>query len=67
MIRNVNQFNDAETIRYQRNLTHSQKRNNNNTKEGVLVNNFIKDGDTNLNNTKDTFLISEKVPLIPLM
>lgn len=63
MIRNVNQFNDAETIRYQRNLTHSQKRNNNNTKEGVLVNNFIKDGDTNLNNTKDTFLISEKVPM----
>ena len=32
---------DAETIRQQRNLTKSQKRTNTETKEGVLVNNFI--------------------------
>ena len=56
---------DSETIRQQRNLTNSQKRANSETKEGVLVNNFIKDDTTNLNNTCDTLVISEsaKMPI----
>ena len=41
---NVNQFHDGETLRQQRNLTAPQKRTNAYTKEGVVVNNFIKDG-----------------------
>lgn len=59
-------FHDAETIRQQRNLTKSQKRTNTETKEGVLVNNFIKDGsDTqvNLNDTCDTLVISDKTKM----
>ena len=43
---NVNQFHDGETLRQQRNLTAPQKRTNAYTKEGVVVNNFIKDGKT---------------------
>ncbi len=56
---------DSETIRQQRNLTNAQKRANSETKEGVLVNNFIKDDTTNLNNTCDTLVISEsaKMPI----
>lgn len=56
---NVNLFQDNESIRQQRNLTNSQKRNVRTTKEGVIVNNFVKDGDLNLNSVKDTFLIPE--------
>ena len=40
---NINQFHDGETIRQQRNLTAPQKRVNAYTKEGVVVNNFIKE------------------------
>ena len=60
---NVNTFKDNETIRQQRNLTDPQKRNIRTTKEGVLVNTYVKDNDTNLNNTKDMFLISDSSPL----
>ena len=52
---------DAETIRQQRNLTKSQKRTNTETREGVLVNNFIKDCpdcQVNLDDTCDTLVIS---------
>ena len=52
---------DAETIRQQRNLTKSQKRTNTETREGVLVNNFIKDCPdckVNLDDTCDTLVIS---------
>lgn len=59
----INPLNDTENIRQQRNLTNSQKRNVINTKEGVLVNNLVKEKDYNLNDTKDTFIISEDVPL----
>ncbi len=61
----INPLNDTENIRQQRNLTTSQRRNNLSTKEGVLVNNFVKekDKDINLTDTKDTFVISENVPL----
>ena len=60
---NVNLFQDNESIRQQRNLTNSQKRNVRTTKEGVLVNNFVKEGDVNLNSSKDMFLISEQTSL----
>ena len=56
---NVNLFQDNESIRQQRNLTNSQQKNMRMTKEGVLVNTFVKEGDTNLNSTKDMFLISD--------
>lgn len=60
---NINPLNDAENIRQQRNLTSSQRKNNLTTKEGVLVNNFVKEKEYNLNNSKDTFIISDKVPM----
>lgn len=62
---NIIPFHDNETARQQRNLTTTQKRANSNTKEGVLVNNFIKDTDTcvNLDNTVDTLIISDRVKL----
>lgn len=61
-----NQFHDAETLRQQRNLTRQQKKNNSDTKEGVVVNNFIKDGskkDLNLNDTRDLLVISDNVKM----
>ena len=57
---------DAETIRQQRNLTKSQKRTTSETKEGVLVNNFIKDCPeckVNLDDTRDTLVISENTKM----
>ena len=63
---NVNPLNDAESIRQQRNLTNSQRKNNINTKEGVVVNNLIKDKDytqCTLSDSKDTYIISDKVPM----
>lgn len=61
------QFHDAETLRQQRNLTRQQKKNNSDTKEGVLVNNFIKDGsnkiELNLNDTRDSLVISDNVKM----
>ena len=62
MILNVNQLHDAETLRQQKNLTNSQKRTNTETKEGVIVNTFIKDCPdckVNLNDTCDTLVISD--------
>lgn len=61
-----NQFHDGETIRQQRNLTKQQRKNNSDTKEGVLVNNFIKDNgsyELNLNDTRDTLVISDNVKM----
>jgi len=60
---NINPFNDAENIRQQRNMTNSQRKSSLTTKEGVLVNNFIKEKDQGLNETKDTYLISDKVSM----
>ena len=60
---NINPLHDAETQRQHRNLTNSQRRNNLTTKEGVLVNNFVKDKDCNLADTKDTYLISDKISM----
>lgn len=56
----------AETVRQQRNLTNSQKKNNRSTKEGVLVNSFVKNKDnlhTSLSETKDAFVISENTKM----
>ncbi len=58
----INPLNDSETLRQQKNLTTTQKRANSQTKEGVLVNNFIKDCPDckiNLKDTCDTLVISE--------
>ena len=60
----IRALHDSETIRQQRNLTSSQKRANSETKEGVLVNNFIKDDKgTNLDNTCDSLVISKSVKM----
>ena len=62
-------FNDGETRRQQRNLTNSQKINNHKTKEGVIVNSFVKDNEDtftttlSLKDTKDTLIISDDVKL----
>lgn len=61
-----NQFHDGETLRQQRNLTTSQKKNNANTKEGVLVNSFIKDCPeckVDLNDTCDSLVISSNAKM----
>lgn len=58
----ISPLRDSETLRQQRNLTSTQKRSNTETKEGVLVNNFIKDCPeckVNLDDTCDTLVISE--------
>ena len=59
-------FHDTETIRQQRNLTKPQKRTNTETKEGVLVNNFIKDCSDcslSLDDTCDTLVISDNTQM----
>ena len=57
---NVYNFHDNEMLRQQKNLTNSQKRTNTDTREGVVVNNFIKDT-PNLNDKYDTLVISNNV------
>lgn len=59
-----NAFHDYETLRQQRNLTKAQRKTNNDTKEGVLVNSLIKDNTASnltltLNDTMDTLVISK--------
>lgn len=61
-------FNDGEIQRRQRNLTGVQRRNNSKTREGVIVNNFIRDNEPepfafDLNDTKDSLIISETAKL----
>lgn len=64
---NNNIFHDNETLRQQKNLTRAQKRTNSDTKEGVLVNQFIKDTDNpqniTLNDTMDTLVISQNTKM----
>lgn len=62
----ISPLHDAETLRQQRNLTNSQRRANMETREGVLVNSFIKDKDCpdcNLNETMDTLVISKNTAM----
>lgn len=62
-------FNDGEARRQQRNLTGVQRRNNSKTREGVIVNSFIRGEyepeplSLNLNDTKDSLIISDTVKL----
>lgn len=60
---NINPLHDAETLRQQRNLTTSQRRNNLTTKEGVLVNNLVKDKNCSLDSTKNTYIISDNTSM----
>ena len=57
MIPKINQ--DAEATRHQKNMTNTQKRNDSNIKEGVIVNSFIKDPLLSLDETCDTLIISQ--------
>lgn len=59
---NINPFANEQLIQH-RNMTQSQKRNINTTKEGVVVNSFVKDNEVSLSNLKDTFVISDDMPL----
>ena len=59
----ISPLHDAETIRQQRNQTKVQKRTSSETKEGFLVNNYIKDNGVNLNDTMDTLLISKNTTM----
>ena len=62
----ISPLHDTEMVRQQRNLTTSQKRANMETREGVLVSNFIKDKDCpdcNLNDTMDTLVISKNTAM----
>ncbi len=64
----ISPLHDAEMVRQQRNLTNSQKRSSMETREGVLVANFIKDKDcpecaVNLNDTMDTLVISKNTAM----
>ena len=63
----ISPLHDAETKRQQRNLTQPQKRTNSETREGVLVNNLIKDCPTcekvDLTDTMDTLVISKNTKL----
>lgn len=55
---NINPFANENLIQH-RNMTQSQKKNINTTKEGVVVNSFVKDNELSLSNLKDTFVISD--------
>lgn len=59
---NINPLNDAENVRQQRNKTNSQKRTTLSTKEGVLVNNLVRDENT-LNASRDTYMVSSNVEM----
>jgi len=59
----ISPLHDAETIRQQRNLTSSQKKTTSETKEGFLVDNYIKEGSTNLNDTIDSLVISNNTKM----
>ena len=59
---NINPFVN-ETLIQHRNLTSSQRKNLNTTKEGVVVNSTIKENENNLSGVRDSFLISEDASL----
>ena len=63
----INPLHDAEMIRQQKNLTKVQRKTNSETREGVLVNSFIKDGqeggNVSLNDTIDTLVISKNTSM----
>ena len=63
MIQKINQ--DIDTTRHQKNMTNSQKKNDNSLKEGVIVNSYIKDPLLSLDETLDTLVISNTEVKLP--
>ena len=57
MIQKINQ--DLESSRHQKNMTKTQKRNDTNVKEGIIVNSYVKDPLLSLDETCDTLVISD--------
>lgn len=57
----INPLQDADTCRQQKNMTNSQRKVNNMTKEGVIVNSFYKDSpqECDLHETYDALIISD--------
>lgn len=56
----VNQIRDVEIARQKRNLTESQKRNADATREGVVINSFVKDPkNLNMDDLYDSLVISD--------
>ena len=54
----INPFYNENLIQH-RNMTNPQKKNMGNTKEGAVVNAYVKDNETNLSALKDAYIISE--------
>lgn len=64
MALNVNQINDAEIQRQKKNMTESQKKNVQLTKEGVVVNSIVKaPSNVNMDDLYDSMIISENVKM----
>lgn len=60
----VNQVRDAEVARQKRNLTDSQKKNADATKEGVVINSFYKEPkNLNMNELYDSLVISDNAKM----
>lgn len=59
----ITPVNDIEVVRQKRNRTDSQKKNLDATKEGVVVNSFVKEPCVDLNDTYDSMIISSNVKL----
>lgn len=59
----ISPLHDAEMLRHQRNLTNPQRKVDSQIREGVLVNNFIKEDCTNLNDSYDNLVISDNVKM----
>jgi len=57
----INSISDVETTRQKRNLTESQKRSADATKEGVVINSFVKDVD--MHDLYDSMVISDSAKL----
>ena len=63
---NINKINnDFESTKIQKNMTNTQKKNLNITKEGKIVNAFYKDPQLSLDETLDTLVISHTEVSMP--
>ncbi|MBR6127525.1 hypothetical protein IKQ21_07570 [bacterium] len=63
MIQKINP--NLETTRHRRNMTDTQKRNDMNIQEGVIVNSYVKDPLLSLDETYDSLVISKKQIELP--
>ena len=62
----INKINpDPESTRHQKNMTKTQKRNDMNIKEGIVVNSFVKDPLLSLDETYDSLVISKNQVELP--